>query len=120
MRLVDLGDLRARTISQRLGRSEMREEVAVSLEDIELLRGRRLVVAAVGPRAGRGVGVLDGEIQGAQGDAEVEVEEDELDGREEGSGEGDGEDGWVGSAGLGVPAEGVGPGDFHFVDLDAA
>lgn len=40
----------AGSISQRLAGAEVREEVTVSLEDIELVRGRDFVIASEGPR----------------------------------------------------------------------
>lgn len=69
----------AGSISQRLAGAEVREEVTVPLEDIELVRGRVFVIASEGPRTRCLGGVTRGEFQSANGDAEVKVAEDELD-----------------------------------------
>ena len=52
------GDLLSSPIRQRLGRAEMREEVPVPLENVELLCRGGLVVTAKGPWAGRAHGVF--------------------------------------------------------------
>lgn len=46
---IECGELVTSTISQSLGGSEMREEVSVALEDVELFRGCVLVVTSEGP-----------------------------------------------------------------------
>jgi len=43
-----------------------------------------------------------------------------LDGGKEDAPEGDGEELWVGYLGCGVPAEGIGPGDFHLFNFHAS
>lgn len=117
---VYVGQLLADAVGQRLGGAEVREEVAVAFEDVEFFRGGVLVVAAEGPGARRRRRVFGGEGERAEGDAEVEVGEDELDRGEDEAAVGDAEDGGVGGAGLGIPAQSVGPGDLHLADLDTA
>ena len=72
-------DLLPSPVSQRLRRTEVREEVPVSLENVELVGRGGLVVPTEGPRTSRADTVLGCESQCALGDAEVEVAEDELD-----------------------------------------
>jgi hypothetical protein len=83
VRSVDVGDFCAGAVGERFGGAQMREEIPVALEDVEFFCGRGFVVTAVGPGASRGLGVGGGEGEGALGDSEVEVGEDELDGGEE-------------------------------------
>lgn len=68
-------------VGQRDCSGEVGVERAVSLQDIKLLGGAVLVVATVRPSTGRGRGVLSRELQGSERDADVEIGEDELDGR---------------------------------------
>lgn len=76
---VELGGERAGAVGQRVGGGQVRVEVAVALEHVELLERRVLVVAAVRPGARVLARVGGGEVDGTLGDAEVEVGEDELD-----------------------------------------
>jgi hypothetical protein len=73
------GDDLAGSVGKGLGGAEVRVEVPVALEDVEFIRGFVLVVATEGPGARVACRVLGGEVEGAEGDAEVEVGEDELD-----------------------------------------
>jgi hypothetical protein len=80
MRAVDRSYRGTRAVGEGSCRRDVRVEVPVALEDVELVQGGLLrVVAGVGPGAGRFVGVGARGREGALGDAEVEVAEDELD-----------------------------------------
>lgn len=76
---VQLRGRHPHAVRQRFGGGERGVEAAVALEDGELVKGRGFGVAAVGPGARGGAGVVGGLGEGALGDAEVEVGEDELD-----------------------------------------
>lgn len=77
--LVDGVDFCAGDIGKRFCGAQVCEEGAVALQDVGLFGARGGGVGGVGPgtRVLRGVG--GGEVEGAEGDADVEVGEDELD-----------------------------------------
>lgn len=76
---VEVGCEGAGTVGESCCGAEMGVEVAVGGEDVEFVGGFFFVVAAVGPGAGFGFGVCGCEVDCTQGDAEIEVGEDELD-----------------------------------------
>lgn len=117
---IDGRDLRARAIEQRSRSEQVRVPGAVALEDVELVRGAVLVVAAEGPGARVLRRVGGGGVERAERDARVEVAEDELDRWQQEGREGDAEDVREGPFGGGVPAEGVGPGHADVGNADAA
>lgn len=79
MREVDVGDDGAGAVGERFGGAEVREEGAVAGEDGELGHARGRGRWGEGPGARVLFGVSRGEGEGAEGDAEVEVGEDQLD-----------------------------------------
>ena len=76
---VDVGSFLPGSVGEGLGGAEVRFEVAVPFQDVEFVGDVILVVAAKGPCAAVLARVGGCELQGAEGDAEVEVGEDELD-----------------------------------------
>ena len=66
---IDFSSLVTSTISQCLRGSQVREEIAIAFEDIEFLAGGGLVIAAVRPGAGGGVGVVCCEFERAERDS---------------------------------------------------
>ena len=57
----------------------MREEVAISLENIELIRCRLLYATTKWPRAREFNRVFRCKVKGANSNAQIEVAEDQLD-----------------------------------------
>ena len=74
---VDGGDFEARDIGEGFGGAEVCEEGAVALEDVGFFGGGCGGGGGVGPGARVFGGVVGGEVEGAEGDADVEVWEDD-------------------------------------------
>ena len=74
---VNVADLGTGDVGEGFGGAEVGEEGAVSLEDVGFFGAGGRRIGGVGPRAGglSGVGGCEGE--GAAGDADVEVREDD-------------------------------------------
>ena len=114
------GELGADLVGQGLDGLQLGVVAAVLGDDVVLVGGLLLRVEGEGPGAGLGEGVALGGLEGAVGDAQVEVGEDGLDGRGEDGGEGDVVDGLVGDLAGEVPAQAVLPGDGDVVDAGGA
>lgn len=75
---IDGGDLKAGDIGERFGRAKVCEEGAIALEDVRFFGAVGDRVRGVGPGAGAFGGVVRGEVERAQGNADVEVGEHQL------------------------------------------
>lgn len=115
---IEIGNLSASAIGKSIRCGQMRTIFTVSLEDVPLVGSFVFIVTSIGPRTSAVPRVLRGSTERTLRNAQIEVAEDELDGRQQQARKRYPQHFGNRSLGRGIPAQSICPWYADIVDLD--